>query len=81
LLVHSDEETICFEVTDSGKGIPPDVLPNIWTPFYRDSFGSGDGAGLGLALVKEFTQAMKGSVSVQSKVGQGASFFVRLPRA
>lgn len=81
IMAYEESEEICFEVTDSGEGIAPDVLPNIWTPYYGDKSQSNQGAGLGLALVKEFTEAMDGSVSVQSEVGRGTSFFIRLPRA
>lgn len=77
-----EEETVCIRVKDTGEGIAPEELPLIWEPFYRsiDSLANrGAGAGLGLALVKEMTEAMKGSVVVESEIGEGSCFTVRLP--
>ena len=75
---------IVIEVEDTGPGIEPDALPRIWDRFFRGR-GSSDrdprGAGLGLALVKEFTEAMGGKVLVTSELGQGSSFVVHLPPA
>lgn len=77
-------DRIVFEVKDTGEGIDPGDLPHIWDRFYR----AGDardrdrgGAGLGLALVKELTEAMGGSVEVESAPGQGSCFRLRLPVA
>ncbi len=69
-----------IDVCDTGEGIPPADLPHIWERFYRGANGSRDtaGAGLGLALVKDLTEAMGGSVSVQSAPGQGSCFSVLL---
>lgn len=75
---------VLLDVHDTGEGIAPEDLPQIWARFYRsESSRTRDrgGAGLGLALVKEMTEAMGGSVSVESKVGQGSRFTVRLPAA
>lgn len=67
-----------IEVRDTGEGIQPDDLPHIWERYYRSG---GGGTGLGLALVKAFTEAMRGQVSVQSVPGEGACFSIRLPLA
>jgi signal transduction histidine kinase len=72
--------SIVVEVRDTGTGITPEDLPRIWDRFYRGQGASG-GAGLGLALVKELVEAMGGSVAVESIVGQGSYFTIRLPRA
>lgn len=80
IAVHQEESQVCFEVSDSGQGVPADTLPHIWEPFYKVDPTSG-GAGLGLALVKEFTETMGGSVAVHSEPGQGSTFFIRLPQA
>jgi len=72
------------EVRDTGEGISAEDLPLIWERFFRGSEGQppqGSGTGLGLALVKELTEAMGGSVDVESTLGEGSVFIVRLPKA
>ena len=76
-----DSNAVRFDVCDTGEGIPAEDLPHIWERFYRGANGrsrDSGGAGLGLALVKELTEAMGGSVSVESAPDQGACFTVRL---
>jgi signal transduction histidine kinase len=78
-----DESTIALSVRDTGSGISPGDLAHIWDRFYQ---GDGDrrarsGAGLGLALVREWTEAMGGSVAVTSQIGEGSCFTVKVPRA
>ena len=71
-------------VEDTGEGIPPDRLPHIFERFYRgDKARDRDsgGAGLGLAIVREFVEAMGGEVSVESTPGLGSRFSFRLPLA
>ncbi len=69
---------------DTGPGIPPDKLPKIFERFYStktaDEQGQG-GSGLGLALCKEIIDAHKGRIRVESTVGRGTTFTLRLPMA
>lgn len=75
-----DEVTI--RVTDTGEGIAADDLPHIWERFYQGAGArAGEGAGLGLAVVKDLVEGMGGSVEVQSAAGQGSCFEVHLPRS
>ena len=79
-----DDGDVWLQVADDGIGIPPSDLPRIFERFYRvDKARSRQmgGTGLGLALVKHLTQAMKGNVQAASRAGGGATFTVRLPRA
>jgi signal transduction histidine kinase len=72
-----------LRVKDTGEGIAPEELPHIWERFYRaeSARARGDGgSGLGLALVKELTEAMGGTVGVESTPGEGSCFTVRLPQ-
>lgn len=83
VMAAAEADAVCLEVRDTGKGITAEDLPHIWERFYRgrDSRTDVDGsAGLGLALVKELTEAMGGTVGAESVVGQGSCFSVRLPR-
>ncbi len=77
----AEANTVCLEVRDTGNGINPDDLPHIWERFYRAKDADASGAGLGLALVKELTEAMGGRVSVKSTSGRGSCFTVRFPIA
>jgi signal transduction histidine kinase len=82
LEVHPGPDSICIEVEDTGEGISPEDLPHIWEKYYRAGSaqrGAPHGMGLGLALVKELTEAMGGTVSVESWPGQGSLFQVHLP--
>jgi signal transduction histidine kinase len=72
---------VLFEVRDTGAGIAPDDLPNIFNRFYKgDKSRSGEGAsGLGLAIAKSIVIAHQGSITVESSPGQGARFMIYLP--
>ncbi len=79
----AEPDAVRVEVRDTGAGIPPNALPHVWERFYRgEDVHARDarGAGLGLALVKELTEAMGGRVGVESTLGQGSVFTVWLPR-
>jgi two-component system phosphate regulon sensor histidine kinase PhoR len=76
-----DHET-CLEVSDTGIGIPSRELPRIFERFYRvDRARSRDrgGTGLGLSIVRHVAENHGGRVSVESELGRGTTFEVRLP--
>jgi hypothetical protein len=64
------------EVTDSGKGISPQNLPNIFRPFFTTK---GNGTGLGLSLARRIVEEHQGRIEVSSVVGKGSKFTVLLP--
>ena len=68
--------TLRIEVADNGKGIPPAILPRIFTPFFTTRV---DGTGLGLPLVQKAIVSHDGSIEVASQEGQGTRFLIRLP--
>jgi PAS domain S-box-containing protein len=72
-----------LSVTDTGPGIDPALLDRLFTPFDRlDAESSGiEGTGLGLALSKGLTEAIGGTLGVDSVVGQGSTFWIELPVA
>jgi signal transduction histidine kinase len=83
LTAAAEADAIVVQVRDTGEGIAAEALPRLFERFYR----AGDardrdrgGAGLGLALVKELTEAMGGSVGVESVAGEGSVFTVRVGR-
>lgn len=77
--------TVRLHVRDTGHGIPPDEIDRVFDPFVQldrpDTSGPREGAGLGLAISRELTQAMDGELSVASVVGEGTTFTVTLPLA
>lgn len=72
-------------IQDSGAGIPPETLPHIFEPFFSTKSGPDDsgkgGTGLGLAACKDIIDAHHGRIRVQSTVGVGTAFTLRLPQA
>jgi signal transduction histidine kinase/DNA-binding NarL/FixJ family response regulator len=79
-----DRIEIVVEVTDTGIGIPPDVIPQLFRPFSQAETGHEkrfEGTGLGLAISKGLAEAMGGLISVHSEIGHGSTFAVRLPFA
>ncbi len=73
-----------ISVSDTGAGISPEKLRQIFEPFYstkeRDHQGQG-GTGLGLALCREVMESHKGRIRVESTLGQGTTFTLKLPMA
>ena len=82
--VKVNDAMVTIRVTDTGPGIAIEHLPRIFERFYRvDRARSRDsgGTGLGLALVKHVVERSGGTVSVESEIGAGTTFTLRLPRA
>jgi two-component system phosphate regulon sensor histidine kinase PhoR len=78
-----EEGAFCMSVSDKGLGIPKADQARIFDRFFR--VGTGNlhdvkGFGLGLSYVKEIVEAHGGTISVESKVGEGSTFVVRMPR-
>lgn len=76
------EKWLEFKVADTGVGIPSEALSRIFDKFYQlDSSDtrSYGGVGLGLYIAKKFTELLGGTVEVQSEVGKGSTFTVRIP--
>ena len=78
--VDEDGNDIVIAIKDSGIGISPDDLPHIFDGFYR---GKGSevagGHGIGLAVSRQIVEAHNGSIAVESELGKGSTFVIRLP--
>jgi len=79
-------EVISIAVQDTGKGISPEDLPRVFDRFFQANnqepkaeVSKAGGTGIGLALTKELVKAMGGDISVESQLGVGTTFTVRLP--
>lgn len=66
-------------IKDTGEGISPEAMERIFEPFFTTK-AQGEGTGMGLAVVHGIIQSHKGTISVQSKLGEGAVFSIFLPR-
>ncbi len=67
---------LCFEIEDTGPGIAPEEMDNLFKPFAQTETGrkSQEGTGLGLPISRQFIQLMHGDITVNSKVGEGTIF-------
>jgi len=77
------EHQVSITVSDTGIGISPDDLPNIFERFFRADQSRAQqtgGSGIGLAIVKSLVDAHHGSIIVKSEIGKGSSFETILPR-
>jgi len=79
---HLEEDEAIIRVRDYGVGIDEDDLPNMFQRFFRARTSTGiAGTGIGLNLVKTLVELHNGSITVESKKGEGSMFIVRLPVA
>jgi PAS domain S-box-containing protein len=72
----ADREDAVIEISDNGQGISEEDQPRIFNPFFTTR---RDGTGLGLPAVRRIARAHGGTVGVQSKLGRGSTFTIRLP--
>ncbi len=70
--------SVLLRVADTGVGIAPENLKNIFVPFFTTKNGD-DGSGLGLAVCKQIVKSMKGRLTVRSQLGEGTVFTVTVP--
>jgi signal transduction histidine kinase len=80
----ADERVVEFKVADTGIGIPPDELPHIFDMFSQVRASrrhSSGGVGLGLHIVKKFTELLGGEIHVDSEQSVGSTFTLKIPCA
>ena len=86
LHVHDDPDVpgqVVFVISDTGIGIPEEQLATLFEPFVQGDVTTTrkyGGSGLGLAITQHYCHLMGGTISVESRVGEGSRFTVRLPR-
>lgn len=76
----STDETVEICIKDTGKGIAKEDLKHIFDRFYQVRNSNKDGTGIGLAIVKAFTELQGGTAKVESEVGKGSEFTIILPK-
>lgn len=82
IITHYNEVYITFEIKDTGIGIPKSKLDTIFNSFEQASNSTSrlyGGTGLGLSIVKKLVDSMQGDISVESEVGKGSVFKIRIP--
>jgi len=81
-IISPDRKSVRYTIADSGEGIPPDKLENIWERYYKvDKVHrrASVGTGLGLSIVRNIVTALGGTYGVESTIGKGSTFWFRLP--
>jgi len=74
-------EDILFTISNSGDGMDDSTMKRIFDKFYQgDKSHAAQGSGIGLSIVKRIVELCKGEIAVESKIGQGTTFTVKLPR-
>mgnify|MGYP000502673053 FL=1 len=76
----STDETVEICVKDTGRGIAKEDIRHIFDRFYQVRNSNKDGTGIGLAIVKAFTELQGGTAKVESEVGKGSEFTITLPK-
>lgn len=77
-LENKDDGFVLWKIKDSGCGIPQKIASRIFEPFVS---GKSNGTGLGMSIVKSFVEKHGGSISVESKVGEGTEMIISLPKS
>jgi PAS domain S-box-containing protein len=83
VLCDADDRFIRLSVRDTGPGIRADLLASIFEPFVQGDTSltrTAEGTGLGLSISRQLARAMGGDIAVESKLGEGSTFTVLLPR-
>ena len=77
LTAKEDAGNLVFEISDTGCGIPPEITNKLFEPFV--THGKSNGTGLGMSIAKSVVEAHQGSIQVESEIGKGTTFFIRIP--
>jgi signal transduction histidine kinase len=72
----SKKSGVTIEFSDNGGGIPPEIIENIFNPFFTTK---GSGTGLGLPIIRKIIANHKGNINVRNRPGVGVTFVINLP--
>ncbi|MBI4979375.1 MAG: PAS domain S-box protein [Spirochaetes bacterium] len=78
ITVQREERIVEVHIRDNGTGIPPEIIPRIFDPFYSTK-AEEKGTGLGLSISYGIIKGMRGEITVSSEVGVGTEFIIKLP--
>ena len=76
----TQKDRVCFQISDTGPGIPGEALAHIFEPFFTTK-EEGKGTGLGLSLAYNIVESHGGRMSAKNNPEKGASFIIELPSA
>ncbi len=80
VIINSNSESCIVSIADTGIGIPPDEIKNVFVPFYRSKNATSyTGSGIGLSICQRIVKVLNGKISVQSEIGAGSTFTVEIP--
>jgi signal transduction histidine kinase len=82
LSASQEGDSLVLKVRDTGEGIPPEILPKVFDRFYRGESSRTrreTETGLGLAIAKSIVEMHRGSITVESEIGKGSIFTIKLP--
>lgn len=79
LSLRLEDGEVAIDVSDTGVGIAPEHLPHIFERFYVGRENKNEGSGLGLYIARITVEELGGSIAVDSVVGEGTTFTIRLP--
>jgi len=75
-LLNREDDGVTISISDTGGGIPPEILDNIFNPFFTTK---NHGTGLGLSLSKKIIENHGGTIGIDNRIGEGATFIINLP--
>ncbi|MGB9826708.1 MAG: two-component system sensor histidine kinase NtrB, partial [Desulfofundulus sp.] len=76
--LEAEKKMVLVKVKDSGRGIPPEIMPHLFDPFFTTK---PKGVGLGLAIAYEIMRAHGGEIELESQLGQGTTCKIYIPLA
>ncbi|MFU8802252.1 MAG: ATP-binding protein [Bradymonadaceae bacterium] len=80
LVIGAEQDTLCLEIRDQGRGISPELLDRVGEPFFTTK-SPGQGMGLGVYLARSLVETIGGELEMSSTVGSGTTVRVRIPNA